>query len=37
MDTQIEVRNNHDSQSHDAVLDGQVVGMIVHERVARSS
>ena len=34
MDTQIEVRNNHDSRSYDAVLDGRVVGMIVYERVA---
>lgn len=34
MDAQIEVRNNHDSQSYDAVLDGRVVGMIVYERVA---
>jgi predicted GNAT family acetyltransferase len=34
MDTQIEVRNNHDSQSYDAVLDGRVVGMIVYERAA---
>src|SRR3954451_6844489 len=34
MDTQIEVRNNHESRSYDAVLDGRVVGMIVYERVA---
>jgi predicted GNAT family acetyltransferase len=34
MDTRIEVRNNHDSRSYDAVLDGRVVGMIVYERVA---
>jgi hypothetical protein len=33
MDTRIEVRNNHDSRSYDAVLDGRVVGMIVYERV----
>jgi predicted GNAT family acetyltransferase len=33
MDTQIEVRNNLDSGSYDAVLDGRVVGMIVYERV----
>ena len=33
MDTQIEVRNNRDSRSYDAVLDGRVVGMIVYERV----
>jgi hypothetical protein len=34
MDTQIEVRNNQDSRSYDAVLDGRVVGMIVYERAA---
>src|SRR4051794_18079852 len=34
MDTQIHVRNNHESRSYDAVLDGRVVGMIVYERVA---
>src|SRR4051794_3128036 len=34
MDAQIEVRNNHESRSYDAVLDGRVVGMIVYERVA---
>jgi predicted GNAT family acetyltransferase len=33
MDTRIEVRNNRDSRSYDAVLDGQVVGMIVYERL----
>src|SRR3954468_22988307 len=34
MDTQIEVRNNPDSRSYDAVLDDRVVGMIVYERDA---
>src|SRR4051812_2969154 len=32
MDAQIEVRNNPDSRSFDASLDGRVVGMIVYER-----